>query len=314
MGSPMTLERYFEELAQGDEALRHSRLVRLSGLDSTEMEHLRHWWPSMPADRRREMMSRLVTLAEDDVDLDFDAVFRHSLEDEDPVVRERALSGLWECDDRTLIGSLITLLKEDPVERVRASAALSLGKFSTLAALGKLLPRYGERVRDLLVSVVEDDSESIEVRRRALESVAVFNEGKIPRLIQDAYHSADETMRLSAVYAMGLTCDTTYLSTIFGELNSNDPAMRYEAANACGEMGEQEAVPYLISLLKDKDIQVQLSSIRALGVLGGGPAARALKRCLRSDEEPLREAAEAALEQMEAEESPTGLRFRLSKG
>ncbi|MCZ6789826.1 MAG: HEAT repeat domain-containing protein [Chloroflexi bacterium] len=309
----MTLERYFEELAQGDEALQHSRLASLSGLDSTEMEHLRHWWPSIPTDRRQEMMSRLVTLAEDEVDLDFDAVFRHSLKDDDPVVRERAISGLWECDDRTLISSLITLLKEDPVERVRASAALSLGRFSTFAALGKLLPKDGERVQEALIGVVENDAESAEVRRRALESVAVFNEGDIPQLIQDAYHSDDETMQLSAVYAMGLTCNTTWLSTIFSELNSNDPAMRYEAANACGEMGEEEAVPYLIALLKDDDLQVQLASIRALGILGGRPATRALQECLRSDEEAIKEAAEAALEQTEAEGSPFNFRSRLGQ-
>jgi HEAT repeat protein len=310
----MTLERYFEELAQGDEALHYSRLAGLSGMDSTEMEHLRQSWPFVPTDRRRDMMSRLLTLAENDANIDFDAIFRHALEDDDPVVRERALSGLWESDDRTLIDRLITLLKEDPVERVRAAAALSLGRFSTLAAVGKLLPRYGERVRELLIAVVEDDAESVEVRRRALESVAFFNEAKIPLLIQDAYHSDDDTMRLSAVYAMGLTCDATWLPTIFSELNSNDPALRYEAANACGEMGEEEAVPYLISLLKDEDLQVQLSSIRALGILGGRPAARALQRCLNGDEEALREAVEAALEQMESEESPTGLRFRLNEG
>ena len=310
----MTLERYFEDLVRGDEALHHSRLADLSGLDSTEMEHLRHWWPSIPTDRRREMMSRLVTMAEDDVDLDFDAVFRHSLEEEDPVVRERALSGLWECDERNLISSLINLLQNDPIEQVRASAALSLGRFSTLAALGKLLPRDGERIQELLIGVVEDEAESTEVRRRALESVAVFNEGKIPQLIQDAYHSDDETMRLSAVFAMGLTCDATWLSTIFSELNSHDTAMRYEAANACGEMGEEEATPYLISLLEDEDLQVQLSSIHALGALSGRPAARALQRCLQHDDEAIQEAAEAALEQMKAEGTPFDFRSRLNQG
>ena len=309
----MTLERYFEELAQGDEALNHSRLASLSGLDSTEMEHLRHWWPSIPTDRRQEMMSRLVTLAEDDVDLDFDAVFRHSLKDDDPVVRERAISGLWECDDRTLIGSLISLLQEDPIEQVRASAALSLGRFSALAALGKLLPRDGERVQQVLIGVVEDDAESTEVRRRALESVAVFNTGNVPLLIQDAYHGEEAMMRLSAVFAMGLTCDATWLSTIFSELNSTDPAMRYEAANACGEMGEEEAVPYLIALLQDEDLQVKLASIRALSALGGRLATKALQRCLRDDEEAIQEAAEAALEQTEAEGAPFNFRSRLGQ-
>ena len=201
-------------MAQDDEALSHARLAQLSGLDASELESLKGAWSAMPPERRLRLVDRLVTLAEDGVEMDFDAVFRHGLKDEDPSVREKSVSGLWECDDRTLLEPLIELLNGDPVERVRALAAISLGKFCTLASLGKLLPKDGQRIEDLLISVFESDQQSVDVRRRALESVAVFNTSEIEELIQRAYQSSEPTMRVSAVYAMGRTCDVSWLSTV----------------------------------------------------------------------------------------------------
>ena len=307
----MTLEQYFQELVEDETALKHARLVQISALSEEELEQFRHWWPSIPVEYRRKLVLRLVTLAEEDVELDFDAVLRHCLRDEDAEVREKAVSGLWECDDRTLIGTLIDLIQGDPAEQVRASAAISLGKFSTLSQLGKLLPRDGERIKELLIAIVEDGDESLEVQRRALEAVAAFNTEKVGELIRLAYRSEEPKLRVSAVYAMGRTCDLSWLATILRELGSDDTGMRYEAANACGEMGEEEAVPYLIRLMEDDDFQVQLSVIRALGTIGGRLAKRALLRCVGESDEVVQEAAEEALNRLEGEEDPTNYKFQM---
>ena len=306
----MTLEQYFQELGEDDTALKHARLVQISALNEEEMEKFRHWWPSIPVEHRRKLVVRLVTLAEKDLELDFDAVFRHCLRDEDAEVREKAVTGLWECDDRTLIGTLIDLIQGDSVEQVRASAAISLGKFSTLSQLGKLLPRDGERIKELLIAIVENGEEGLEVRRRALEAVAAFNTEKVGELIRWAYGSEEPKLQVSAVYAMGRTCDPSWLSTILKELGSDDAGMRYEAANACGEMGEEEAVPYLIRLMEDDDFQVQLSVIRALGAIGGRLAKRALLRCVGESDEAIQDAAEEALNQLKGEEDPINFKFQ----
>ena len=270
-------------------------------------------WPAMPPERRRRLVDRLVTLAEDDVKMGFDAVFRHGLKDEDPDVREKSVSGLWECDDRTLLEPLIELLNSDPVERVRALAAISLGKFCTLAALGKLLPKDGQRIEEGLISVVESDQESVDVRRRALESVAAFNTSKPEELIQEAYRSSEPTMRVSAVYAMGRTCHASWLPTVLYELDSNDASMRYEAVNACAELAEEEEVPSLIPLLEDEDLQGELSAVRTLGALGGRLARRMPLRCFDASEEVIQDAAKAALELMDADEDPVNIKFRLER-
>ena len=298
----MTLERHLQDLVKGEALQKHSLLLQLSSLDEEEMEQFRRWWPSVSTKQRQSLMERLVGLAEDNLELDFNAIFRHSLTDSDAEIRELAVSGLWECDDHNLVGQLMTLLKEDPSEQVQASAAMALGKFGSLAETGKLLSRDGERIKEALVSVLEDDNGSLEVRRRSLEAAASFNIPQMHELIQWAYENSEPKLRISALFAMGKTGDPAWLPTLINEMENNDSAMRYEAASACAEMMEEEAVPYLIPLIEDDDPQVQLSAVRALGAIGGSLAKRALRQCLKYDDTILQEAAQEALHQLEVED------------
>ena len=48
-------------------------------------------------------MQRLIEMAEDNLDADFNSLFRLSLKDEDAEVRAKAIEGLWESDDRSLV-------------------------------------------------------------------------------------------------------------------------------------------------------------------------------------------------------------------
>ena len=70
------------------------------------------------------------------------------------------------------------------------------------------------------------------------------------------------------------------------------PALRYEAANACAELEEENAVPHLIPIIDDDDLQVQLSAIRAIGAIGGPLAKKTLRRYLRSGDPVIEEAAQ----------------------
>ena len=295
----MTLEHLLQELAQGEEFPKHSLLVYLSNASSMELEHFRNEWPSIPADRRRKLMDRLVDLAGDNLELDFNAIFRCCLTDENPEVRELAVSGLWECDDRNLVAPLMALLKDDPWEHVRAAAAVALGKFCSLAETGKLLPRDGDHIKDLLFSILENQQETVEVRRRALEAAACFNTQRIRELIQWAYSGTELKLRISSLYAMGKTGDQTWMDILIAETESNNPAMQYEAAGAFAEIGEEEAIPYLIPLLHADDLQVQMAAIKALGTIGGSLAERTLRLLLKEDDESLQEAVQAAMELVE---------------
>jgi hypothetical protein len=69
----------------------------------------------------------------------------------------------------------------------------------------------------------------------------------------------------------------------------------------------RQAVLALIDLLDDPDREVQGAAVWALGQVGGRQAREALRTCLMSDDEVLREAAEEALSELEFYRDPLSL-------
>ncbi len=97
-------------------------------------------------------------------------------------------------------------------------------------------------------------------------------------IIAAAYESSDESMRVSAVFAMGRSMDATWVEPVLAELSNRNPAMRCEAARACGELEIKEAISPLIRFVSDPDPEVQAAAIEALGQIGGQRARRVLER------------------------------------
>jgi len=298
------IEDYLEELKDADRPLVASALDRLSNLPPKEQVLFLEAWSHVGTERRRDIASRLVDLAEENTSLNFDDIFLACLNDADDSVKVSAIEGLWEYESRSLIEPLIGLLEGDGSESVRAAAATALGKFTLLAELGELPSRDGDRLESALIGVIQNEANQIEVRRRAVEAVAVFSTAEVSQIIREAYHSDDEMMRVSAVYAMGMNCDPQWLPILLDELSNPDAEMRFEAVVACGEIEDEEAVPHLVALTDDPDPQVQLSAIAALGKIGGSEAENALRRCLERTDEHVREAALEAVEEMERSEDP----------
>ena len=305
----MTLELYFQQISTESTPLKYGDLIQLSGLTDSEVSSMDHLWTSVPVERRRKLIERLVTMAENNIDLDFTSVFKHSLNDEDPTVRALGVNGLWESNDRKLVRPLIALLQEDSHKDVRASAAVALGKFGELAQGGKLLSRDGECIKEKLLSLLEESDEDSEVWRRVLEAAAVFNTPRVHELIGNTYASEESKLRISAIFAMGKTADAAWLPTLIKAVDDNDPAIRYESAIALGELAEEEAVPYLTRLINDHDTQVQLASIKSMGAIGGQMATRTLQKCLKSNDDSIQEAAEVALRDIDVEDHPMGFGF-----
>lgn len=296
------LEHYLETLADEERSLRNADLMRLSNLTAEDLRLVTSVWRDIDAERRRDVLVRLIDLSEENLEADFNDLFKHCLSDDSAEVKAKAIEGLWECDDRTLVAPLTTLLAQDPSEEVRAAAAAALGKFAVLSQTGKMLQKDGDRIKQGLMNAVLDGDESLPVRRRAMEAVAPFNTDDVQKVIQDAYKSSVKGMRCSAVYAMGKSCDTRWLPIILSELQNSDAAMRFEASNACGELGEEPAVPHLIPLFEDDDHETQISAITAVGNIGGSLARKALLRCIKSADDLAAEAAQEALDNLDAGE------------
>ena len=71
-----------------------------------------------------------------------------------------------------------------------------------------------------------------------------------------------------------------------------------------GELGEEKTTPYLIKLINDSDIDVQLATIQALGKIGGSEAKKCLEQCQNNFSETILQATEQALQEIETWEAP----------
>ena len=300
----MTLERCLADLNNSAKQLKASSLASLSGLSREEVKLFQETWAQTEPERLRQAVTRLVELTDDNLELDFEHVFRLCLSDDDDEVRQKAIEGLWGYEERSLIEPFIALLKRDRSEPVRAAAAIALGRFAMLAELEELRPADAEKVEAALLSVIYDKEEQLEVKRRAIEAISPLSRPHVRDIITQAYASDERALRVSALYAMGCNCDLVWFKTLAEELSSEDPECRFEAARACGELGDERAVPRLIALVHDSDPQVQLSAIGALGQIGGADARRELESCLERHDSRLREAADAALEELAFNDDP----------
>jgi HEAT repeat protein len=291
------------------QTLKHTELVELSNVMPADIAMFRKEWAKVPVDKRREVATRLVELAEDNAELVFNTMFRVLLKDADAEVRESAVEGLWEDDDTVLIGTFTKMMEQDTSEDVQAAAASALGKFALLAECGKIREAYVESLSKSLLAIVNNLVKPLIVRRRALESVSAFSLPGVGDVVKAAYVSGNHDYKMSALFAMGRHCDETFLPILTAELSSADAETRYEAASALGEMGEEAAVSHLVELLDDADSDVVLTAIRSLGEIGGAQAKKVLQKCITSSNEAIAEMAEDALAELNGGDNPLDFKF-----
>lgn len=277
-----------------------SSLYGLSDLTRAETQLFQEVWSLLDAERRQWIIQSLVDIAEASFEVNFNPIFRFCLKDEDELVRSRAIEGLWEDEDLTLAGLLVRLLRDDSSELVRAAAATSLGRFVLLGELEKIEAAPAMMVENALLGTIYDPHETLEVRRRAVESIAYSGQAQVRDIIEMAYCDDEEKLRISAVFAMGRSADPIWREMITAELDDPNPEMRYEAARACGELEASAALSALMDRIEtDPDPEVQGMAIWALGRIGGKEARRVLEACCESEDEALRQAAEEALDELD---------------
>ena len=287
------------EVLGSNNRLDSRQLAFLSDLAKRELASFTEAWLKTPVERRRPIVSHLVKLHSDDFRLDFTRVFLVCLEDADEDIRSQAIMGLEGGEDSSIISSLIHLLREDKSEKVRTAAAIALGQFALLAAMKKLSPVQSAEIYSTLLTIIEDVTETSEVKRRCLEAIAPLNSPRVKELIEQGYHSDNVKVKASALYAMGRNCDPAWLPIIIKEKDSDEPEIRYEVVESCGELGMEEAVTTLIELAEDEDINVREASIIALEQIGGLESKQALRQLMNSSYDDVRKAAQETLAELE---------------
>jgi len=302
----MSFEKCLQELTEAARP-KISGLVWLSELASEEGQALGRVWSGLEVERRRWVVRELMGLAEENVELNFDAVFFLAREDEDAEVRLEAVRGLWEYEGPNLIGLLLEMMGGDEEARVRAGASLALGRFVLLAEYGRLPDRYFEQVEAGLRRTLEDASEVAEVRGRALEAISTHDGAWVRQAISEAYESGVRGLTVSAVHAMGRSCQGRWLPLILRGLSNEEPEVRYEAAVACGSLREEKAVGALAPLLADPDEEVKEAAITALGEIGGGAAKELLLGLADDPAAGVREAAADGLREIGFADEPLSI-------
>ena len=310
-GAIMEFVSYLDGLKDPATQLSVTGLQQLDALESEQIEAFRSAWPEINFERRRQVMYQLVALTEDNADLNFDAVFFALIEDGDAAVRSDAVRGLWEYEGHDLIPPLLRLLERDEKAAVREEAALALGRFVLLSALGNLQEHQFQKVEQGLRRTIEDALEVEEVRARALEAIGASSRPWVREAIEAAYGGEEVRLKISALHAMGRSCEPRWLPVLIDELANDDPELRYEAATALGSLADRKAVAYLDPVLQDSDPVVQEAAILALGQIGGS-AAKVLLRPLLEDSSPrVKEAATASFAEADFAIDPLSAEYRV---
>jgi len=305
----MGLREFLEVATDQSASFSEDLLAELSGIPSDDAAELAETWEDWPAEHLSELLTCLIDLRVRDARVEFEAVFKAALHQPDARARTLAVDGLSGTDDRSVIGRLIEILKDDEAEAARTAAAVTLAGLCSLASDGKLHHRDGERLEAALTQVLSKESEAVGVRRRALEAIAVFAGAAVDRFVADAARSEDALMRQSALSAMGRTCSPRWLQHVLGEMESPEAATRREATLALGQISDVEHPDHrmhlnqLETMLDDMDLEVQIAAVTALRTIGGTAARRLLMEATHGPEPSVAKAAGEALETLDAEDS-----------
>lgn len=282
-----------------DKQVHTGSLYILSNMNKETLNSFKTIWPTIAPQRRRDVMQELVEISEANFEVNFDPVFLLGLADEDADVRAAAINGLWEDENPALIGPFIHLLRTDEAAVVRAAAATALGRFVYLGEIEKIHQEQSALAEEAVLETIRMGGEELDVRRRAIESIAYSSRPGVSQIIENAYYDDNEKMQVSAIFAMGRSADSRWRPQVIAELENENNEIRFEAARACGELEASEAVGKLIQIIDDDpDPQVQEMAVWALGRIGGREAREALELCSESDNEAIAQAAEEALDEL----------------
>jgi HEAT repeat protein len=267
----VSFKQVIDDLLNNDKPFSPVHLHRFSDIDPADLAAVRIAWPQIAVERRLSLLQDLEDLAETDTLVSFDDLARFALEDTDPHVRTVAIRLLWESEDAHLIPIFIKMMRTDPDDLVRATAASGLGLFVYLGELEDISEEKRKQLEDSLLSVYQSNDKPI-VRRRALEALGYSSREEVPAFIEAAYQSSDKEWLASALFAMGRSADERWEKQVLAMLDHSEPEVRLEAIRAAGELELAEARKPLLVLLKEDeglDFDLRSATIWSLSQIGG---------------------------------------------
>jgi HEAT repeat protein len=207
-----------------------------------------------------------------------------ALKDNEPGVRKRAIQILREYELVDLLPTFVYMSEHDPDADVRSASTAALATYIYMGEVEDISPKKLLNVEECLFRLIAGTDTTL-VRRRALEALGFSSRKEVVGLIEAAYASPEVDWLVTALFAMGRSANSKWNSQVLNMITHEHPQVRAEAASAAGELEIKAAVPKLLKLLKDPDIDVRMASIWALSQIGGARVRPALEAMLETTED-----------------------------
>lgn len=201
--------------------------------------------------------------------------FARDLTSSQPVVRRQAAVALGRAKDVAAVPALLQALK-DPQADVRREAARALGLLKDARATAALVAALGDA--------------EVNVRVCAAYALGEIRQPETTEPLLKALRDADYGVRDQAAWALAGMHDAKILPRVAALLKEAD-ADAMHTVWLLKELDAKGAVAALAALLQEKDTQVKLRAVEALGSLKSPEATHAAEAALKDADATVRQAA-----------------------
>ncbi|NNF51178.1 MAG: protein kinase [Gammaproteobacteria bacterium] len=292
-----------------DESLVPDLISRTSGKDTTIREQIvrilgRFNRPDVQQALQRQLMdsepsireAALDSLKKMDGDLDV-KVLCGLLLDGDVKIQGKAVDLLIKVNHPDTTLYLLDALKDDS-EYARRAAVEVLNEVGNAGSIKQLL------------SAVQD--EDWWVRGRAADALAKIGGPKVVDAVLELIRDDDESIRRAAIEILNATKDERAFDHLVEALEDSDWWVRERAVDALAEIGNPQAVPALMKMLKKRD-QAAPVVVRALAKLGSHKIVSELLALAASSDKTLKVEALKAVGQLTNREQSTKVKQHITR-
>ncbi|AKB55518.1 phycocyanin alpha phycocyanobilin lyase [Methanosarcina sp. A14] len=216
-----------------------------------------------------------------------------------PTTRTNAVAVYENIQDPAAVPILVRMLN-DQVPEVRIGAAYALGHFNEseeiaqteqplihsledsnvkvqAAAAGSLGRIESKKAIPLLAELIQSNNSSL--CETAIYSLARYKNPEAADALIAALGNENWHIRMEIVYSLREVGDTRAVDPLIPLLGDENLGVRKSAATSLGSLGDRKAVEPIIKALEtERESDVRISEVQALGILGGPEAINCLSR------------------------------------
>ncbi|MCE1246530.1 MAG: HEAT repeat domain-containing protein [Firmicutes bacterium] len=199
-------------------------------------------------------------------------MLNNDIVDEDPGIREQSAYLFTEMGDEKQVTTLMKYV-EDPVDKVRAALAYSIGKLCALAPKNALAQIDSFRIGSIFM--IFNDVRKAFIVQNDLEQIQILGRN---------YQVGNMVLRIFSIAAIEGLRKREGLSTLLLALQDTDPLVKQTAIRALRDLADREAEKPLLALIEDDDKTTRLLVAEALANVAGPETEEQLLKRINSGE------------------------------